>query len=274
VTGYWRLKEYVKRNNKEPVFISDWDVINTDAKYPTSIIKSSLNKSEQSACKYLFADEQVESKESILYLLKSNDVKANIDNITLTISATASLYLTLLSLHKKKIKRFLVFTPVYYSILDTLNDIQATITYFPLVDKNNFQVDLKKLSEIINEQQIEAILFCDPIYSGGIEIPKGVFDFLSKISNERQIWIICDYTLGGLEWSNGSFPQFSYAKIMILLSTPYSIFIDSISKRLLVNGIKISVVIGPPSLILEIENYAAQVYGGFSSPQIEFLKDL
>jgi aspartate/methionine/tyrosine aminotransferase len=266
--------EYVRRNGKEPVFISDWDISNTNAKYPVSIIQSSLDKAKQSVYKYLFADEQLESKERIHHLLKSNDVESNINNITLTVSATASLYLTLLSLHKKKIKRYLVFTPVYYSILDTLNDMGANVTYFPLVDKNNFQVDLQKLLEIIRDKQIEAIIFCDPIYCGGIEIPIEVYDFMSNISNEYGIWIICDYTLGGMEWNNDFFPQLSYSKINTFLSTSYSVFIDSISKRLLVNGLKISVVIGPPAFIKDLENYAAQVYGGFSSLQIEFLKDI
>jgi aspartate/methionine/tyrosine aminotransferase len=222
----------------------------------------------------LYADEQIECREKNLGLLNSNNLTVKNSNVTLTVSATASLYLTILSLKKKNIKRFLVFTPVYYTILDTLKDIDAQIVYFPLIDKENFSVNFSKLEEIIIDQEIEAIFFVDPIYSGGIEILNETYRFLSEISVRKNIWLICDYTLGGLEWNKKTFDPFPYEKLKELFKSERFIFIDSVSKRLLINGLKISTVIGSPEIISEIENYASQVYGGFSAPQIEFLNDI
>ena len=266
--------EFVSRNQRKPHFISDWDISNTLAQFPNTMIEQSLLRSQKSSFNYLFADEQVENKLQMVELFKANGVHIDIGKITMNSSATASLYLSLLSLSKRGIKRFLVFTPVYYTILDTLRDLNTSIIYFPLYDSNEFKVDLAQIEEIVSTQEIDAIVFSDPIYSGGIEISENIFEFLAELSAKRGTWILCDQTLGGLEWRNVSFSQIAYSKISALLKTERFIFIDSISKRLLVNGLKISVVISSPDMILEIENLASQVCGGFNSAQMEFLKEL
>ena len=266
--------KYRELHQKEPIFISDWDVLNNKSSYPEQLLIDALENSKKTSYKYLFADEQIDVKERIQSILRNGQTGIEREQITLTISATASLYLTILSLNKRGVRRFLVFTPVYYTVLDTLKDISVDIIYFPLFDHDSFNINFSDLEEVVCNQEIECIFFVDPIYSGGIEIQPSVYDFLVTLTEKYNVWIICDYTLGGLEWNQSTYGLFPFEKIKSLNNSSRFIFIDSISKRLLVNGLKISIVIGCPDLILEIENYASQVYGGFSSTQIEFAKEV
>ena len=64
----------------------------------------------------------------------------NTNNIAISQNSTSSIYLSMQALFEEKVKRFLVITPTYFSILDTIKSNQTTnIYYYHLNDINNFK---------------------------------------------------------------------------------------------------------------------------------------
>ena len=257
--------------DREIHFISDWDAIDHHAQYPYELIRNSLVASNTDVLSYSFSDEQVETKEFLLSNLELRPY-VSAENLAITISATASIFLSLASLVKRGVKKFLVFTPVYYSVIDTLKDFGAQSLLFNLLDKDDFHFDISHIKRIISDNKIEAIILTDPIYSAGIEIPLHIFDELIQLCNQLNCWIICDSTLSGLGWGKNDF--FNLSKIISIAKAENFIFIESISKRLLINGIKNSLILASENIAFEIEDYASQVYGGFCIPQIQLLRAL
>ena len=125
----------------------------------------------------------------------------------------------------------------------------------------------------INEQSIDALIITDPIYSAGIEISPLVYKNLAALCNRLGIWLICDHSLGGLHWHR-SLSLIDFEKVEALLRTPKSIYLDSLTKRLFLNGVKHAVIVAPSSLIAMIHDLASRISGGFCTSQLSVLQAL
>jgi len=268
------IEDYKKIKQKSPLFISDWDTIHAEAKYPYNQIEKALNIPLNETLKYVSPDEQSVLKKTLAKELNAKGINLKSNNIAITVSPTASIYITLNLLIKAGIKRFLVLTPTYYTVLDTLISQNASIVYFHLRDLNNFLIDINAITETMAEQDIQAIVLSDPIYCCGIEVSIDIYDKLLKICFARDAWLIIDYALGGLDWDELHRSKNYVLKLNAAGTYKRTVLIESTAKRLLVNGLKSSIVITNIDLVAEIESLSCQVYGGFSLPQISLLEDL
>lgn len=266
--------KYRRANGAPKYFPSDWDITDEKVPFPSALMKLSLEESFISSNRYSFAEDQHENKETIMADLRCRGIQIDQNNITITISSTASLYLTASILFRKGIRRYLVLTPTYYTILDTLNDLGASVFYEHLLDSNGFAISIEKVLSAIEQQNIQAVLICDPVYSAGVEVEEDVIYQLVKKSKELNFWIVCDSTIAGLEWTRDCPEIMCYSKIKVLMDCNKFIYIESLPKRLFINGLKHSVIICGCGLAPEIENLASQVYGGFCAPQLELYKSL
>ena len=151
--------------------------------------------------------------------------------------------------------------------------MQATIIFHHLCDKNNFEFDLERIEEAIDEQEIDALILTDPIYSAGVDVPEIVYEKLSAISAKRGVWLICDHSLGGLNWQL-PLSLIDVAKVNILQSTPRSINIDSITKRLFLNGLKHALIVASDFVIALVHDLTSSISGGLCSAQLSLLEAL
>ena len=270
----FELIEDFTKAGKNYYFVSDWNVDEDFVNYPKNLIDLSAENAKGGSLKYSFVEMQNELQFLIQFLLKNNDLNFETSSITVVGSATAALYATILSLHKINVSKFLVFTPIYYSILETLMDINADIYYFHLNDNDTFHIDFEVLLKVIDQHQIQAIIITDPLYSCGIGIPFDDIERLSLLCKEKDCWIINDSSLSGLFWNKAHQDIISIDKIKTISVTDKFIFIDSLSKKLLINGVKSALIIGRSDLIESIQTYINQFYGGFTSMQITLFKEL
>ncbi|MBS1529674.1 MAG: pyridoxal phosphate-dependent aminotransferase, partial [Bacteroidetes bacterium] len=266
------LNDYKRAATKNYYFVSDWNVTDNHIEYPFGLIEKAFDASKEQTIRYLFPEDQRELKSLILQSLTNTLFKPS--EIDIVGSATAALYATLLSLHKSGISNYLVFTPVYFSILDTLVDFGVEIYFFHLKDTNGFRIDFKALEEAINTFKIETLIITDPYYSCGISLQDADLTAIARLSAEKNFYLIIDSSLGGLEWTRTNQNLLPIGKLNAISASGKCILIDSLSKKLLLNGIKSAVIFGNNSLIKTIEQTINQFYGGFSSSQLLMLKEL
>jgi aspartate/methionine/tyrosine aminotransferase len=268
------LNEYKKTTDNYYYFVSDWNVTDHEIGYPFKLIDRAANETKELSIKYLFVEDQQDLKSLVRQLLNESNFEINLSEISIVGSATSALYATLLSLHKLGITKYLIFTPVYFSILETLKDFGADIYYFHLRDIDGFKIDNTVLAKTIDLYNIQAVIITDPLYSCGIGIPDSDLSAIAQLSVEKGFYLVDDSSLGGLVWTKEHQDLIPVDKLKVASSTKRLVFIDSLSKKLLVNGIKSALIIGNSTLISVIEKTINQFYGGFNSIQLSMVKEL
>lgn len=269
------IGKYTSLTNKQPFFPSDWDTEVDAISYPHQIIEQALEQSKKDSNLYCFSDDQTETKEIIKkYLNLNNNAKIGESNIAFSINSTNALYLSLCALKKTGITRFLVITPTYYSIIDSLRDLGCNIFFYHLRDLSAFSLDIDFIQDAINEQFVEAVILTDPIYSTGISIGKTSLTQLCNLTNDRGVWLLIDGVLGNMPWDMQSNYIIDVKSINEISKTERFIFIDSVTKRFQINGIKSSIILASPDIRAVIENISCQISGGFCNAQIKLLQGL
>jgi bifunctional pyridoxal-dependent enzyme with beta-cystathionase and maltose regulon repressor activities len=168
--------------------------------------------------------------------------------------------------------RFLVITPVYYSIIDTLTDFKRSIYFYHLLDSNSFQINIDELNWIVKSQYIEVIILTDPIYCSGIEIEGIIYQELVEISQKNHVTLLIDGTLSGLEWNKSSCTFFDKRKFDALKRSYDFIYINSEPKSYFMNDLKYALLISSSKNITLIEDLASQVSGGLNKFQINLFR--
>ena len=263
-----RLK-YENEKSKEPFFVSDWDIDCLLTYSPVPIIEKSFVDSLNKVHEYSFIEDQNWIKNHIKY---DSEKHVRISpEFTLAPNGTAGLFLTLSHLSKNK-QRFLLLIPSYYSIIDTLEQLGQTYIYFSIHNDDFNDLLMDKIEREIKVQKITSLVITDPIYCFGKSVSSEFIQSLASICNKYNCWLVMDHNLGGLEWDS---PQIvPIEKINAISKAEKFCFIDSLPKRLLVNGLKFTVVYGSKELIKGIEDLSSQITGGFTSQQLHFAKEL
>jgi len=266
--------DYINNINIVPFSPSDWNNNDNTIKFPINIIEKAMENNKNHH-KYTFMYDLINLKTNYCKFIKNYlHYDINTNNMAISQNSTSSIYLSMQALFENKIKRFLVITPTYFSILDTIKSNKTTnIYYYHLNDSNNFKINIDKLKKIIGEQYIECLIITDPIFCTSQEVNSEILEQIIKICNDKDIWIVYDYTLGNIYFNSDS-DLFNINKLKIVQKAKKYIFIESISKRIFMNGIKNSIIFASTQIIPEIESISNYINGGFSSSQLSFFSEI
>lgn len=268
----YEIKKDIHRS--APYFISDWDVVGEEVAGFKALLKEIFSTASEHSLKYNYAYEQFDLKEQIIIHSHEKGVIIEDSELAITPSATISLYLVAQVMETLNTKRILVITPAYFSTHESLSKAKLSVYYYHLRDGNSLQIDYNQVEHIIKEQFIDGIILTDPVYSAGVEFSLNDYHRLRSICNQYDIYFIVDYSLGGLQWSLSPSYILNHEKVSILKTCQKFVFIDTLSKRLLLNGIKFSVIIGDKNVIDKIDLISETVYGGLSALQCFLIKEL
>lgn len=274
----WLFEEVykIKRENSRNIhFISDWDVKGENPMEFSRLLSQVYTDSSTSSLKYNYAYEQFSLKNQILESANPDQSLNLVETeITITPSATISLYLCAQALYSLDVKRILIVTPAYFSTHESFNKAGCHVFYYHLKDDRNLQIDINEIESIIKQQYIQGVVLTDPVYSAGIEFNLDTYRKLSEICKENAIYFMVDYSLGGLNWNGEKMFVLNTDKLNILKENEKFLFIDTLSKRLLMNGIKFSVIFGDEDVIDRIDRISETVYGGLSAAQCFLINKL
>jgi aspartate/methionine/tyrosine aminotransferase len=271
----WLFERYyqMRKESHNISFLSDWNCDNLEIEEFKQLINNVHSQSAANFKKYAFSYEQFDLKLNIAKATSDIGVTLSDEDVTLTPNSTLSIYLTVQALKKLEIKRVMLFTPAYFSVHHVLKEANLEVIYYHLTDSNNFAIDVEQVKKIIDEQFIQAIFLTDPVYCAGIEHSLNIYANLVEICLNTQLWLIVDYSLGGINWNGNDNILIPADKIKLLQSVKYCL-IDSLPKRLMLNGLKFSVVYGSYEIIDKIDRLAESVYGALNAPQISLIRNL
>lgn len=263
------IEKLLNAKNKDTVFLSSWNIADeyTQLADLNEIIRNSMK--DQNA--YFFMDEFEEYKKRFIF---NNKLKIKPHNMAIGSNGTIISSLTLHVLSRKKQLNVLVLTPVYYTYLEVLRDLNVNIFYQKIISDDSlvFNDNIEAIKSIIEKNNINLIIINDPIFGTGIKLPIYFFESLLKICS-IDTTILIDYIYGGMDWNKTS-TIINHSLINLINTHPNVIILDSLAKKVFLNGLKSGTLFGHPSLIKEVERYSVYLCGSISFPQMTIFDEI
>lgn len=265
--------EYDLTHKEQSIFLSDWDV-EVDTKPYSILLNNDLINIPSSNVNsyYYWTDEHGYAPLFANYYRQKFNQSINLDTFLIGNNGTSSIMLSMIALSELSINRVLVFTPVYFSTLNLLEMLNFQIYRYDLKIEDNFQINFEKLEEYIENNRIEALFVTDPVFGTGVEHTIQSYCKLSQIIKKNNLSIIIDYVYGGMLWSDKDF-IFNTKSHYIINNLPNLIFIESITKRIFINGIKFSLIFSSPTIIKKIKRLSIYTTGSMCLNQLEVFKN-
>ena len=255
------------------IFLSGWSKQDEAYGVKRSLLSNALSESENNADEYLFIDEMQEVKTWLSDVItETTTYKVDPANFAISSNGTATIFLILYNLHKHNKLKALLLTPIYFSYIKLLNDFSVDIEFLQIVHNGSIVINYDELTKIIKANGINLIILNDPLFGAGIPFGIKNYNKIVEICNEYNVKLLVDYIYGGMEW--GHSPSIINRYLINLTINKKVILIDSISKRIFLNGIKTSLVFAHSSIIKEFELSSVHTIGTLTSPQISILKQL
>lgn len=257
----------LQSSNTNTIFLSNWSKENHSIDFPMDLSKQFSIDSLPSLSDYLFSDEFEKLKEGII----SDNAKLSIlgfdvSKMAILSNGTIAAFLCLYELSKRKIiNNSLLISPIYYTYINVLKDIGTTIYY-----EHGENISDKILKKYTN---IDLVIINSPLYGCGESIGQNEFDELINFANEMGAYILVDNLYGGMYWDISN-QIFDYRLLTQITKSQRFIFIDSLAKKMYLNGAKHCTVFSDSNLICSLEKDSVYISGSISASQYTFAKKL
>jgi aspartate/methionine/tyrosine aminotransferase len=256
---------------KTCVFLSDWNKADEIPSLDRILIANAFTEAEKESDKYFFIDENDKLKAWFSEVDTNNTIHPNY--FTISSNGTSTIFLVLHILNTKNKLNVILLSPIYFTYIKLLKNLSANVEYLQIIHDGRLKFDSYELEKTINKYSTNLIIINDPLFGSGTAFEYENYNFLIDICKKYKIKLLIDYIYGGMEWNytttilNDFFIKKSFAN-------PEIIFIESISKRIFLNGIKTSLIFAHQDLIKEFEISSVHTIGALTSPQISIFKQI
>ena len=256
------------------IFLSDWNKQDETYGIDRALLSNALIKSEEDADKYFFIDETHEVKTWLSNVFTdATTCKVNTCNFALSSNGTATIFLILYNLCKNKKLRVLLFSPIYFTYVKLLKELSVSIDFLQIVNEGKITLNYDELTEVINSKCINLIILNDPLFGSGLSFGKENYIKLAEICRKCHIKLLVDYMYGGMEWDYSASIINNFL-LNITMDNKEIILIESMSKRIFLNGIKTSLAFAHSNLIRDFEISSVHTIGTLTSPQVSMIKQI
>lgn len=262
---------YNSTHYEKAIFLSNWDVSIDTSPYALLLNNNLSEYISETNSYYYWTDEYNYTTYFKDYFEKKYDYTIDLNSFLIGANGTSAIFLSLAALKELSISRILIFTPIYFSTLNLLEMLNFQVFRFDLKIENDFKVDFEQLEFYIKNNKIEAIFITDPVFGSGIEYDISFYTTLSTLIMKYDFWTIVDYVYGGMIWNNNEH-IFNKKLVHIIKNLKNTILIESISKRLFINGIKFALVFGSETIIKKIKRLSIYTTGSMCVNQLLILK--
>lgn len=266
-------KNYFSQTGRSPIFLSDWDSELDQVVIPTI----PLNVTNDEMHKYYFwTDEENFRTRFKSFFEKVFAENLDINSFAIGANGTSCLALSLMALKEIGIKKAMIVTPIYFSTLNLLDMLEFDVDEYPLQSDMNFTIDLERLAYALQQQKPQVLIITDPIFGTGIEIPETTLKQIVDLCNRKDIFILMDYVYGGMKWQVSDLNKyiFNYSVYKIISSAKNFVWIESISKRVFLNGAKTAFVFASPRVIRHILRLSIFTVGSMCHTQLKVFSNL
>jgi len=268
-----RAEAYERESGRRLVRLSDWNCSLGDALLPRSLIANSIRASLAYVTEYadtsrlLATCEVVESNLKETYGADLETAKVHLFG-----NATQAIFGVVYALvNTVKDPVGLVLHPSYYCLQDS-----AELCRLPLVETwrraaDGFRIDTDYLRSVRRRHKYNVLFVTDPVYSVGLRARDDEIRDLVAFCSAFGIWLVIDIALSGLFWQTSANAWMDLDRLN-LSRYERCVLVDSPSKRLFTNNIKIGVVLANPELSDRMAECSDWHLGNLAGLQLEFAR--
>ena len=261
-------------SGQDPIFLSDWNSDYNNILIPSLEYNSSKSSDLQQY--YFWTDENNYRSNIQTFIFNHFHKLISKDCFAIGTNGTSSMMLALTALKEAGKKKALIFTPIYFSTLNMLDKLELDVAEFNLSVHNNFYIDINQLEKIIIKSSSDILIITNPLFGSGVEIDIDTIKKISDICNTHNVCLLMDYIYGGMAWevSDPIDYIFQYQVYCAVSLAEQHIFIESISKRLFLNGAKFSLVFSSSSIMRRILRLSVFMIGSMAFQQVNLVSQI
>lgn len=264
------IHEILECTNNDTFFISDWnkesDILNFDINHKL------INQYHTQKNIYFYSDELQNLKKNYAPFVLCGKTLEPISSKQFSVVSNCTIAGFLCLYYINKLKNginALILAPTYFSHIRVLQDIGAKIYYIDCYQNENV---INEIYEIINHNTIDVIIATEPLFGTGVSLSENIFYEISEICGDYEIYFLIDYAYGGMKWNDYIGSQETF--FINLTKNNYTILIESVCKRIFLNGMKHGIIVANNQIIKEIEEISVYIAGCLSEQQILIYKQL
>lgn len=269
------ISRLLELQNEKTLFLSTWDKDDGYLEFSDTIIRPAIMRYPVLKNKYYFSDELLECKRTLIADSVIPISENNLKNIGIFANGTSAAMLALMSIKEKVSSiRAILISPTYFTYIKVLHDLNSEIYFFPIkIKESSIHLPIDSIEECLERNNINLVILTIPLFGVGLSPHEDKIIELSSILERSKCYFLIDYLYGGMEWSKDN-PIENLLLWNLCLNNPYVIFIESLCKRVFLNGIKSAVVGASAEIILQMELKSVYLTGSLSYVQVELLKEL
>lgn len=261
--------------NENTHFLSTWNKGNDHLEFSDAAIWPAVKQYPKLKNEYFFSDELSEFKRSLVFNKDFPLSDSEFDHIGIFSNGTSAAMLALMSIKEivSSIRAILI-APTYFTYIKILRDLDSDIYFFPIkIEESLVQLPIENIGECLACHRINLVVLTIPLFGSGLSPAKDRIEELCTICENTHCYLLIDYLYGGMEWFKHNTIENEWLW-SLCLKNAYIIFIESMSKRVFLNGIKSAIAGASMDLIRQMELKSVHLTGSLSYVQVEMLKEL
>ena len=249
------LEEYRSDTGRQPDMLGGWDV-EDPAIQPPAMLEARLSSIPARPRGYAYTRHFLHARERAAQVFASSisfdGHPLQSTNVSVLHNSTQGLTLALAALKEQGIRQIVVATPVYFAAIEACQTLGMDVVLVPAADYLTGTLDLDRLLSALRVSH-SALLLTNPAYCVGVQHkPDTLCELFAAMP--RETWVLLDESRLGLHWHDPS-PWYasSFPERTLVLRSPSKIFFT--------NGLKTSMLFGPPALMRGVERIADVLVG-------------
>lgn len=269
------INQLLMLQNDNTHFLSTWNKGADHLEFSDEIICSAAKQYPKLKNEYFFSDELSEFKHDLLHDKVIPLSESQLGHIGIFSNGTSAAMLALLSIKENVSSiRSLLIAPTYFTYIKLLRDLDADIHYLSVkIEDSLAQPPIDRIREYLTRHKTNLVVLTLPLFGSGLSPTRDCIEELCNICEKAHCYLLIDYLYGGMEWSKHNTIENEWLWGLCLKNT-YIIFIESMSKRVFLNGIKSAIVGASTDLIWQMELKSVHLTGSLSYIQVEMLREL
>lgn len=256
--------------------ISDWNCRRDDIELPVTLLEESAQAAMSCITRYADTASSIAVGEEICGWLR-DETKAALpadSTVHLFANATQALFAVVHALRKMvATPHVLLVHPSYYAVHDMLQ-------YFDTPTSSDWRrlsegaaVSIDRIEWLRLKHRFNIVWITEPTYSSGFKLSQRNWENLVAYCAYHELWLVIDMAFGGLTWLDDSTRWLDAPKLS-RCGYERCVVIDSPSKRLFTNNLKLALVHGSKLISDSLEKFSDSFCGNLTGMQQAFARAL
>lgn len=252
------LEQYTRETGTRPLMLGGWEVEHPAMTPPPDLLHQ-LAECAPHLRHYTYARDVLQARHEAADLLGPSlrfaETPLTARHVSIQQNSTQALHLALAALKERGARRVVIAAPAYYAVSVICRTLGLETVIVPAANYLTGALDMERIAQAASRTG-SVVVVTNPSYALGVEHSDDDLHTLRHML-AYDTWLVLDETRLGLHWHDEApWRSADYSRRTVVVRSPSKIFF--------VHGLKISLLLGDPSLLREAEQLGEALVGSLS----------